>query len=146
MFRLEITVAFDVSIPESLPTFKTYRPPLTQIFQNLIQNAIKHHDREQGEIIVRAHCKGKQVEFSVADDGPGIPFEYQERVFKMFQTLRRRDEVEGSGMGLAIVKKIIEAHEGEISLDSEPGKGTTVRFTWPRQLQSTGNSRPVVDR
>ena len=71
------------------------------------------------------------IEFTVCDDGPGIAREFQERVFQMFQTLRPRDEVEGSGMGLAMVKKIVETQGGEISLESEEGNGANFRFTWP---------------
>jgi signal transduction histidine kinase len=75
---------------------------------------------------------GEFFEFSVSDDGPGIAPEFHERIFQLFQTLKPRDRVEGSGMGLAIVKKIIESHNGRIAISSTPGKGATFRFTWPK--------------
>ena len=69
---------------------------------------------------------------SVSDDGPGIALEFHERIFQVFQTLKPRDEVEGSGMGLAIVKKIIEGRNGRITVTSAPGQGASFRFTWPK--------------
>lgn len=107
------------------------RAPLEQVIRNLLGNAVKHHTRSDGRIQISAERRGKGVEISVTDDGPGIPNEFHERVFRMFQTLRPRDEVEGSGMGLAIVKKLVEAHGGRVALESGPERGTQVRFTWP---------------
>ena len=80
---------------------------------------------------VTARSEPDYYRFSVADDGPGIAEEYQERVFAMFQTLRPRDEVEGTGMGLALVKKTIEIHGGTVTMESKLGEGTTIHFTWP---------------
>jgi signal transduction histidine kinase len=72
------------------------------------------------------------TEFVVTDDGPGIPEQFRSRVFGMFQTLRPRDEIEGSGMGLAIVKKLVERQSGAIWLTEGPaGRGLAVHFTWP---------------
>jgi len=105
-----------------------------QIVRNLVDNAVKHHDREDGSITVAIVEGPGGVELAVKDDGPGIPAEFHERVFRMFQTLRPRDEKEGSGMGLAIVKKLAESQGGRVSLESgaDPGgRGTTVRITWP---------------
>jgi signal transduction histidine kinase len=70
--------------------------------------------------------------FAVRDDGPGIAPQYHERIFQMFQTLKPRDQVEGSGMGLAMAKKHVEAYGGKISVQSEPGLGSVFRFTWPK--------------
>ena len=86
-----------------LPTFMTYSAPLEQVFRNLIGNAVKHHPGPTGEVSIACEEAEDHYLFSVADDGAGIPPEYAERVFQMFQTLRPRDEVEGSGIGLAIV-------------------------------------------
>ena len=117
-----------------MPVFQTAKAPLTQVLQNLISNAIKHHDREKGTIEISAVDYGDSYEFAVADDGPGIPAEFHERVFRMFQTLRPRDEVEGSGVGLAVVKKVVEWQGGVVFLESQPGmRGTTFRFTWNKQ-------------
>jgi signal transduction histidine kinase len=76
---------------------------------------------------------GDWVEFTVLDNGPGIAPEHHERIFQIFQSLKSRDKVEGSGMGLAVVKKTIESHGGRIEVDSALGQGATFRFTWPKQ-------------
>ncbi len=118
-------------VVEALPRLVTYRAPLEMVFRNLIGNALKHHDRPKGRIVVRAREADDFVTFTVSDDGPGIPARYHERVFGLFQTLRPRDEVEGSGMGLAVVKKAVESRGGTIRVDSAEGQGTTFTFTWP---------------
>jgi signal transduction histidine kinase len=82
-----------------------------------------------------------RITLSVKDDGPGIAPEYHERVFRLFHTLRPRDEVEGSGMGLAIVKKLVEAHGGEIRLHSDVGQGANFQFTWPKQWPKAQDGR-----
>ncbi len=116
--------------------------PLAQVLRNLIANAVKHHDRETGRIDVVLADGPELVCIEVRDDGPGIPVRFHDRVFRMFQTLRPRDEVEGSGMGLAIVKKLVEAHGGEVHVDGGEGRGTVVAFTWPKLFRSTvGGSR-----
>jgi len=105
------------------------------VLRNLFTNAIKHHDRSTGNIHLGWQVKNKDYyEFSVTDDGPGIPPAYHNRVFVMFQTLRPRDEVEGSGMGLALVKKIIETYGGRTSIVSDGNRGTSINFTWPIKI------------
>ncbi len=115
-----------------LPVLSTEHTPLEQVFLNLIGNALKHHDRADGRIEIAARDLGDKVEFVVRDDGPGIPAEYHEQVFQMFQTLKPRDEVEGSGMGLALVKKIVENQGGVVTLASKPGQGAAFHFTWSK--------------
>lgn len=115
-----------------LPTLRTAHGQLEQILRNLINNAIKHHDKPAGEVVISARQSGDFYEFSVRDDGPGIPAEFREKIFKLFQTLKRRDEVEGTGMGLAVVKKLVERQGGTIEVRSDgPGKGAEFRFMWP---------------
>ena len=114
-----------------LPILQTRKMPLELIFRNLIGNAIKHHHKQYGHLRISAKASGDWVEFAVADDGPGIAPEHQQRVFAIFQTLKPRDEVEGSGIGLALVKKVVESQGGEIALDSDGKSGCTFRFTWP---------------
>lgn len=126
---IEPPAGFEV-VTRDLPTVETDRAPLAQVLQNLIGNAIKHHDREQGRIQVDGRVVGNELQVSIADDGPGIEPEFHDRVFRMFQTLRPRDEVDGSGMGLAIVKKTLEFRGGGIELHSE-GRGTAFRIRWP---------------
>ena len=129
---LDVPKGFVVKADESLKGINVPRMPLEQIFHNLVGNALKHHDKEKGTITVSAKNRGEFYEFSVADDGPGIPKKYQEQVFEMFQTLKSRDEVEGSGMGLALVKKIVHNFGGQLRLESEEGQGSTFIFTWPK--------------
>jgi hypothetical protein len=83
-------------------------------------------------VSIAAHDLGEFVEFEVADDGPGIPAEHHERVFKMFQTLRPRDQKEASGIGLALVKKTVEGRSGRVTLRSSETGGATFAFTWPK--------------
>ena len=106
--------------------------PLRQIFQNLMNNAVKHHGGHIGQISVTGRDVGNTLEFTVADDGQGIDEMYHEKIFEMFQTLKRRDEVEASGMGLAIVKKIILRNGGNIRVLSESGTGSKFIFTWQK--------------
>jgi PAS domain S-box-containing protein len=114
-----------------LPKLTVHHAPLEQVLRNLINNAIKHHPDETGQIRVFAQDQGDSIMFGVEDDGAGIPEEYAERVFKMFQTLQPRDEKEGSGMGLAIVKRIIDWQGGRIWFHAGPGdKGTVFKFIW----------------
>jgi PAS domain S-box-containing protein len=125
---------FTLTLEGDFPIFVTARTPLELVMRNLINNAIKHHDKDMGEITVNVKPLNNTFEFTVADDGPGISLEHTERVFAMFQTLRSRDLVEGSGMGLAIVKKTIETLGGSIYLDVNIPRGAAFRFSWPAKL------------
>lgn len=124
---------FRIETKGTLPTLQTYAAPLETVLRNLVSNAIKHHDKPQGKIEISARVMKDFIEFSVADDGPGIDPAFHERIFQMFQTLRPRDQVEGSGIGLAVVEKIISNVGGTIRLESVPSKGATFIFTWPLQ-------------
>ncbi len=117
---------------ESLPTIIAHHAPLETVLRNLISNAIKHHPNvEEGVVRVYAQDQGDSVLFSVEDNGEGIPEQYAERVFQMFQTLKPRDDTEGSGMGLAIVQRIVNWQKGNVWFTSgSDGKGTTFKFTW----------------
>lgn len=123
--------AFTIDLPETMPTLQTNRTALGQVFSNLISNAIKHHDREQGKIRITSTPHDDFIEFTVSDDGPGIDPIYHQKIFTIFQTLKSRDEQESTGIGLALVKKIVESEGGTINIDSALGSGTTFRFTWP---------------
>lgn len=129
---LSIPDAFTVEVISELPKVQTAKVPFEQVFLNLINNAVKHHDRPHGCVRVSAEENETFVTFAVEDDGPGIPEAFHERVFEMFQTLQPRDEVEGSGMGLAVVKKTIENRGGTIELISNGNRGTCFKFTWPK--------------
>jgi signal transduction histidine kinase len=119
-------------IAAGMPNFQASLKPLARLLFHLLSNAFKHHDKEQGLVTVSAKDLGAAVEIEVKDDGPGIEPRHQERVFQPFQTLRSRDEVEGSGLGLAIVSRMLQRRSGKISLDSEPGKGSVFRVSWPK--------------
>ncbi|ASP46437.1 sensor histidine kinase [Cognaticolwellia beringensis] len=116
---------------------KVNKMPLQLILLNLISNAIKHRDKETGVIEVDVKAQENQYLFTVKDDGPGIAPIYHQRIFRMLQTLKPRDRVEGSGMGLAIVRKHIELFGGTIEVASEEGKGCTFMFTWPKQQNNS---------
>ena len=127
---------FAVEVVGPMPTVPAARVRLEQVFINLVGNAIKHTRAARpdgGGVRVSCRDAGERWEFAVSDDGPGIAPEYHAKVFEMFQTLRPRDEVEGTGVGLALVKKIVERRGGAVSLDSAEGRGATFRFTWPKK-------------
>ena len=127
---------FSLQLSDDLPLLETQLAPLSVVFRNLIANAIKHHDKPNGKITITSNNTIEGTEFSVADDGPGIPEYLQERVFKIFQTLKPRDELEGSGIGLALVVKTLESLGGRVSLESDGVRGCTFRFLWPIQQTS----------
>jgi signal transduction histidine kinase len=116
---------------DPLPPVVINEVQLTQLFQNLVANAIKYHGPEVPRIHVFSSTKEKELTFSVQDNGIGISAQYFDRIFVMFQRLHARDEFSGTGIGLAISKKIIERHGGRISVESEPGKGSTFSFSLP---------------
>jgi PAS domain S-box-containing protein len=129
---LALPAGFSIEIATPMPILDTKRLLLSQVFANLISNAIKHHDRVDGRIEITAEDLGDRHQFAVIDDGPGIPVgESRERIFEIFQTLNSPAEsTENTGIGLALVKKIVEGEGGEIWLDAESVKGCRFCFTW----------------
>lgn len=115
-----------------LPIVNADEVQLGQVFQNLIANAIKFHGDKPPRVEIRADAEGDDWSFAIADDGIGIDKEHGSRLFQMFQRLHTREEYEGSGIGLAISKRIVERHGGRIWFDSTPGGGTTFHFTIPK--------------
>jgi light-regulated signal transduction histidine kinase (bacteriophytochrome) len=114
---------------DPLPTVLADEMQLAQLFQNLVGNAIKYQRAEVPLVHVSAaRNKGKRWVFAVRDNGLGIAPQYFEKIFGMFQRLHKRDEFDGTGIGLAICKKIVERHGGLISVDSQSGEGSTFRF------------------
>lgn len=124
--------AFKIDIQGQMPMLYTARVQLQQVFSNLIGNAIKYHNSTEGHVIIKHEETDEFHVFSVSDDGPGIDPEYHERIFVIFQTLQERDAVESTGVGLSIVKKIVEWQGGSIWVDSKPGEGAIFTFTWPK--------------
>jgi light-regulated signal transduction histidine kinase (bacteriophytochrome) len=117
---------------KNLPTIYAEKLLLEQVFSNLISNAFKHNNVNDPKIVIGCSDKGTHYEFSVTDNGPGIEKEYFDKIFVIFQTLQERDAFESTGVGLAIVKKIVENQKGTIHIESQLGKGTTIMFTWPK--------------
>ncbi len=123
-----------ISIGNSLPTVMTEPTRVQQLFQNLLSNAIKYMDKPDGEIRIACAAEGRQWKFSIADNGPGIDQQHFEKIFQLFQTLAPRDRVESTGVGLALVKKIVEMYGGRIWLESALGRGSTFFFTLPQTV------------
>lgn len=127
---LEPPATMAIVIEGKMPIITTQRIYLEQVFGNLISNAIKHHPRLDGKIIISVREQEDFYEFTVADDGDGITPTAQTKIFNIFHTLK--NEPQNTGIGLAIVKKIIEDGGGKIVVDSEVGKGATFRFQWAK--------------
>jgi signal transduction histidine kinase len=128
-----------------LPVMVTASAQLEHVLRNLINNAIKHHDKRNGEVVLSGKRVGDRVEFVVRDDGPGILPQFHDKIFQLFQTLKRRDEVEGSGMGLALVKKLVEQQNSCITVHSQGnGTGAEFRFQWPT-LPLTFDTKEVAN-
>jgi PAS domain S-box-containing protein len=123
---------FQIVIAPGMPTLRTKRLLLSQVFSNLISNGVKHHPRPDGSIRISSQDLGDFYEFKVADDGSGIAPEYHDKIFMIFQTVNPQKNADSSGVGLSIVKKIVETEEGTIRLESQVGEGTTFYFTWPK--------------
>ena len=104
---------------------------------NLIGNAIKYTRRSGARVEVSVQLLDGWYQFSVADNGPGIAPQYREKIWQIFQTLAARDKVEGTGIGLSVVRKIVESRGGRAWLESEPGRGATFFFTWPQDPDTT---------
>ncbi|MAP96382.1 MAG: PAS domain-containing sensor histidine kinase [Ponticaulis sp.] len=125
---------FEISWSDRFDALLLKRMPLEQVFLNLISNAIKHHDKATGRIVLDVEVGKENLVFSVTDDGPGVDARYHERIFQMFETLNRRDVVEGSGLGLSIVKKHVEDAGGRVWLDADTTSGSRFCFVWPKQI------------
>jgi PAS domain S-box-containing protein len=123
-----------VNVAPGLPTIRTEKTAIQQMLQNLISNAIRYMDKPLGRIEIGCVGQGKNWLFSVTDNGPGIEARHFERIFQLFQTLHPRDRVESTGVGLAIVKKIVEQFGGQVWVESTLGQGSTFFFTLPKTI------------
>ncbi|WP_438026317.1 sensor histidine kinase [Sorangium sp. So ce233] len=137
---LTIPEGASIEIAAGMPTLFTERVPLEQVFLNLIGNALKYADRPDARVEVRGRDLGDLWEFSVKDNGPGIAPQYHQKVWEIFQTLNPRDNVEGTGIGLSIVQKIVLSKGGRAWVESEKGAGATFFFTWPRHESDAAGS------
>ena len=130
--KLGLPAGFSITTDQPMPVLFTAPEPLRMVLQNLISNAVKHHHEPRtGHVHIGVQVQTHAAVFSVTDNGPGIKPAYHERIFQVCQTLQPRDEVEGSGMGLAIAKRLVEGHGGSIEVESTVGQGATFRFIWP---------------
>ena len=139
----------DVLLDQAIPTtfvvenkieaieLETEELRLSQVLANLMSNAVKYHDNpEKGQIVISSKKKEKFIEISVEDNGPGIEERYHKKIFEIFQTLKPKDEVDSTGIGLTIIKKIVESKGGRISLTSKQGEGSKFTFSWPLTEQN----------
>ncbi|HAZ10822.1 MAG TPA: two-component sensor histidine kinase [Candidatus Omnitrophica bacterium] len=133
--RLEYAIkqkGVEIIIKDKLPKIFCDRVRLTEVFLNLISNAIKFNDKQKPVIEIGYDDQGDLHKFYIKDNGIGIKEEYFEKIFEIFQRLGKREDVEGTGAGLTIVKKIIQIHKGNIWVESKPGEGSVFYFTIPK--------------
>jgi len=121
-----------ITIEDKLPEYSANRTRLSELFQNLISNAIKYTDKPEGIIKINCTDEGNEWKFGVSDNGPGIEEKHFEKIFKIFQILGSVPSEKSTGIGLTIVKKIIDMYKGRIWIESSVGKGTTFYFTLPK--------------
>lgn len=133
-----------VTVEGTLPTVLGERTRLQQLFQNLVSNAVKHRDKPEGRIVIASADAGDFWQLSVADNGPGIDPRHHERVFQLFQVLTPRDQKESTGVGLALVKKIVELYGGRVWIESRHGEGSTFFFTLPKADPATPEGESVA--
>jgi len=131
--NLEVAVKENAAVVthDHLPVVKADATQLTMLFQNLVGNGIKFHGKEAPQVHVSARKEGNEWRFAVSDNGIGIEPQYFGRLFQIFQRLHTRDEYPGTGIGLALCKRIVERHGGRIWVESEAGRGATFCFTIP---------------
>ncbi len=115
-----------------LPVVFCDRSRLAQVFQNLLGNAVQYLDKPDGEIRVGCAEEGEFWRFHVTDNGPGIAERHFERIFRIFQTLAPKEDGDSTGIGLTLVKKIVERYGGKVWVESAVGQGSTFYFTWPK--------------
>ncbi len=123
----------DIAVTAELPTILSEKNGIEIVFSNLLDNSIKYMDKPGGKILIECIEESRFWKFSINDNGPGIEERHYEKIFKVFQTLSPRDEVEGAGLGLSLARKIVRALGGNIWVSSEVGKGSTFFFTLPKQ-------------
>ena len=132
----------EVVIENTLPTLHIDPVRIRQVFQNLIDNAVKYMDKPHGEIRIGAQRQAGEWRFWVQDNGVGIAAEHHERIFQMFQTLASTDQVESTGIGLPLVKRIVELYNGRVWVTSPPAGGSSFQFTLPAAL-ADGQDQPA---
>lgn len=131
---MSVPEGFTIVKETDLPVINNNRVWVQQLFFNLIDNAVRHHNRQTGSVRIR-YEEGQAFHiFTITDDGPGIPAAFHDKVFEIFQTLEARDKVENTGIGLAIVKKIVEEQGGTVQVKSSLGSGTSMIVSLPKEV------------
>ncbi len=130
-----------VAVAPGMPVVRAEPTRIRQVFHNLLSNAVRHMDKPDGQVRVDWADDGAYWRFTVADNGPGIEARHFERIFGLFQTLSPRDRVESTGVGLALVKKIVEMYGGAVAVSSTPGAGATFSFTLPKSGRGDNDAR-----
>lgn len=143
--ELQIDESDAVIDSEQLPRVEGDASQLRQVFQNLISNAIEYSGDTPPQVDISAERDGEEWIISVRDRGLGIPSEEQDRIFEVFERLHSHEESSGTGIGLALCNRIIERHNGEIWVESEPGEGTTFSFTLPASSKQTETTAAMRD-
>jgi signal transduction histidine kinase/DNA-binding response OmpR family regulator len=127
------SLELQIELPSDLHSLETKEVLLKQVFFNLIGNAIKYHDKTNGKVEILVKDQENLLEFTVIDNGPGIEPKNHQKIFGIFQTLAKKDDPKGTGIGLAIVKKIVEGQGGSVWVESQLGQGSAFSFTWPKR-------------
>lgn len=125
---------FKFEIPDTLPILQTEKVKLHEVFQNLISNGIKYNNNEKGCIKIHYRNEDGTHHFGVEDNGVGIKPEHQDKIWGIFQTLQPKDKAESTGVGLTIVKKLVEQQGGEVTIQSTFGSGSTFWFVWGKSI------------
>jgi PAS domain S-box-containing protein len=133
---IEKPASFQVKVQPSLPKILSFKTPLKQIVYNLISNAVSHHHHpDLGVISITGETKKNKLIFKVSENGPGISKKYHKKIFEPFQSVTSSQTSSNNGMGLNLVKKILEKHKGKIKITSKEGKGTSFEITWPLEIK-----------
>jgi light-regulated signal transduction histidine kinase (bacteriophytochrome) len=133
---LECPAHIQILTGVNFPVLQTEKIKLEQVFTNLVSNAIKYNNREQGVIKISCADFEEWSQFYIEDNGPGIDKKYHQKIFEIFQTLETVSHPENTGVGLTIVKKIVEENKGKIWVESEIGKGSKFIFIWPKIMSN----------
>ncbi|MFV0299165.1 MAG: sensor histidine kinase [Hyphomicrobiaceae bacterium] len=129
----------DVVLEGTWPIFTTLAEPFDIVLRNLVDNAVKHHDRKDGRVVIACDNGENAITVTVRDDGPGIAPEWQQAVFQPFKQAADADHADGAGIGLSLVKRTLERFGGSIQLTSDPAtsRGSTFRFVWPKTIKKS---------
>lgn len=143
--EIDVPENVKITVEDDLPILICEKEHIRKVFLNLLKNAIEHGVKDGGQIVIRCAESGGVWKFSVSDDGPGIDKRYFEKIFRIFQTLSPREQTGNTGIGLSIVKKIVEMNCGSVWVESEPGKGSTFCFTLPLKMVALNSADSMTD-